>query len=198
MSTLHELATKLQESIIKQQENAHDSTNLNVSKYNNLKLKMNSSLHYPHVIVIIGISEATYNIKEGTKTDGGLGPDEKYVRKWLSNSLIMAELKEIYIHLNDLVSAEDEEGGNKQMTEEGEADEVKIDAPKINYRQRRGLMTAEELMAMPENNEEMLIDSNGDEADSEHQLSNSSYLESVDDIKKNLQAYFKSSFKRFK
>lgn len=75
MKTLHELAVKLQESIIKQQDDAHNSTTLNVTKYNNLKLKMDSRYAYPHVIVTIGISEAVFNIADGTKTDGGLGPD---------------------------------------------------------------------------------------------------------------------------
>ena len=94
MKTLHELATKLQKYIIQSQEDAHNQTNLNVTKYNNLKLRMETRIHYPNVIVCIGISEATFNIADGTKTDGGLGPDEKYVRKWLGSSTVIADLKE--------------------------------------------------------------------------------------------------------
>ena len=37
MKTLHEMAVKLQEYIIKSQEDAHNSTNMNVTKYKNLK-----------------------------------------------------------------------------------------------------------------------------------------------------------------
>lgn len=55
MKTLHEMAVKLQESIIAQQEDAHNSTTLNVTKYNNLKLKMSTKYTYPHVIITIGI-----------------------------------------------------------------------------------------------------------------------------------------------
>lgn len=83
MKTLHELATKLQQYIIKSQQDAHNSTNMNITKYNNLKLRMETKLHYPNVIISIGISEATFNIKEGTKTDGSLGPDERYVKNGL-------------------------------------------------------------------------------------------------------------------
>ena len=109
MKTLHEMAVKLQEYIIKSQEDAHNSTNMNVTKYNNLKLKMDSKIHYPHVIVCIGISEVVFNIAEGTKTDGGLGPDEKYVRKWLGNSTVLSDLKELYVAMSDLIRAEDED-----------------------------------------------------------------------------------------
>lgn len=197
MNTLHELATKLQESIIKQQENAHDSVNLNTSKYNNLKLKMSTTIKFPHVIVTIGISEAIYNIKEGTKTEGGLGPDERYVRKWLGNSTVLYDLNEIYTHLNDLVSAEEDNGGPQKVEyEEGEADEVKRDAPKVDYRKKRGLMTVEELMQNPTGDQELTSDYEMEKAD--EGLKSAGYLESVDDIKKDLKAYFKSSFRKFR
>ena len=39
MKTLNEMAVKLQESIIKQQDDAHNSSTLNVNKYNNLKIR---------------------------------------------------------------------------------------------------------------------------------------------------------------
>lgn len=127
MKTLHELATKLQTFIIKAQEDAHNSTNMSVAKYNNLKLKIESKYHFPNVIVCIGISEAVFNIKEGTKVDGGLGPDEKHVRKWLGNSTIISDLYEIWLSMNELVKAEEEE---KAVNMGGEADEAKSDAPK--------------------------------------------------------------------
>ena len=53
MKTLHELATKLQTFIIKAQEDAHNSTNMSVAKYNNLKLKIESKYHFPNLIVCI-------------------------------------------------------------------------------------------------------------------------------------------------
>ncbi len=142
MKTLHELATKLQTFIIKAQEDAHNSTNMSVAKYNNLKLKIESKYHFPNVIVCIGISEAVFNIKEGTKIDGGLGSDEKHVRKWLGNSTVISDLNEIWISMNELVKAEEEE---KNMSVEGEADEAKSDAPKKHKKQKNDdLATLEE------------------------------------------------------
>lgn len=139
MKTLHELATKLQEYIINSQQDAHNSTNMSVTKYNNLKLRMEATeLKYPNIIVRIGISEAIYNFADGTKTDGSLGPDEKYVRKWLGSSTVLADLKEIYNSLNDLVKIEDEE---KAVSMEGEAEEAKQDAPRRKRKFRNPLDT---------------------------------------------------------
>ncbi len=76
MKTLHELAIKLQDYIIKCQQDAHNSTNMNVTKYNNLKLRMETKLHYPNIIISIGLSECIYNFVDGTKIDGSLGPDK--------------------------------------------------------------------------------------------------------------------------
>jgi len=136
--TLHELANKLQESIIQQQEDAHNSSSLNVSKYNNLKLKMDTKYNYPHVIVAIGISEAVYNIKEMTKTEGGLGPDERYVRKWLGKSTIAYDLNEIWMTMGELVSAQEAiEEEQNNLKQEGVADESKIEAPNRSFKKKK-------------------------------------------------------------
>ncbi|MCM1338353.1 MAG: hypothetical protein NC191_01620 [Muribaculaceae bacterium] len=127
MKTLHEMATKLQTFIIKAQEDAHNQANLSIAKYNNLKLKIESKYHFPNVVVCIGISEAVFNIKEGTKVDGGLGPDEKHVRKWLGNSTTISDLNEIWLSMSELIKAADED---KVVELEGEAEEAKNDAPK--------------------------------------------------------------------
>ncbi len=97
-ATLNEMANKLQAYIIDLQSDAHSSTsmNLNLTKYNNIKLAMDETIRYPHVIIRIGISEATYSLRDGIRVDGGLGPDEKYVHKWLSNYTTISELEEIY------------------------------------------------------------------------------------------------------
>lgn len=126
MRTLHELAIKLQTFIIKSQEDAHNATNMSVTKYNNLKLKMDTKHNFPNIIVCIGISEAVFNFAEGTKVDGGLGPDEKYVRKWLGSSTIISDLKELWISTSELIKAEEED---KAISMEGGADEAKTDAP---------------------------------------------------------------------
>ena len=98
VATLNEMANKLQTFIIDMQSDAHTLTsiNFNMSKYNNLKLLMDEGIRYPHITIRIGISQATYSLRDIVRMDGGLGPDEKYIRKWLENSVIEYELSEIY------------------------------------------------------------------------------------------------------
>lgn len=197
MKTLHELATKLQQYIIKSQQDAHNETNMNISKYNNLKLRMETRLHYPNVIVSIGISEATYNIKEGTKTDGSLGPDERYVRKWLGTSAVIAELKEIYIAMCDFIKAEDE---NKSIAIEGEADEVKRDAPrKHKFRdliQASTITTAEEIESEDSDHEELLSVEETFQKRVSADEPDDNKPETVEHVKKGLKDMLKSMFRR--
>lgn len=136
MVTLNELANKLQAYIIEQQVDPHNFRQLSVHRYNNLKLKI-AQLNYPNVIVCIGISEATYNLDDGCKVDGGLGQDEKYVRKWLGRNTIRKELKELYYQLTDLISLE-EEVLMEEEEYEGTADEAKEVDFKI--RKRKSLL----------------------------------------------------------
>ncbi len=194
MKTLHEMAVKLQESIIAQQEDAHNSTTLNVTKYNNLKLKMSTKYTYPHVIITIGISEAIFNIADGTKTDGGLGPDEKYVKKWLGTSTVIADLKEIYISVGELVRAGEE---NKAVSQEGEADEVKRQAPK----KKKAFKDLIE-MAMPLDGAIDTVNDENDEIISEVEDNRPKpkdtedpEVETVEEIKKDLKSYLKAMFK---
>lgn len=98
VATLNEMANKLQTYIIDSQSDAYNYTNanINLAKYNNIKLSMDETIHFPHLTIRIGISEATYGLRGGIRRDGGLGPDEKYVHKWLNNFTIVSELMEIY------------------------------------------------------------------------------------------------------
>lgn len=195
MKTLHELAIKLQESIIKQQEDSHNSANLNVTKYNNLKIKMDTRYSYPHAIICIGISEAVFNIAEGTKTDGGLGPDEKYVRKWIANSTVISDLKEIWISLGELVKAEEQD---KAISQEGEADEVKREAPKKKKKFRNLLDMAMPVDGIPiegedieEDNSDYDVEADVEEGSEENKVC----TETVDEIKKDLKSYLKSMYR---
>lgn len=202
MKTLHELAIKLQESIIAQQEDAHNSVTLNITKYNNLKLKMDSTHAYPHVIIIIGISEAVFNIQDNTKTDGGLGPDEKYVKKWLGSSTVINDLKEIYIQMSELIRAEDED---KAIAQEGEAEEAKREPVRRKKRIFKNLLdmtiptegenlTPEEIASgeSEENSEEEdLIEGIEEE---EANRGKTSGDETVEEIKQDLKSYLKSMF----
>lgn len=199
MKTLHELAVKLQTHIIKSQEDAHNSTNMNITKYNNLKLRMETRLHFPNVIVCIGISEATFNIADGTKTDGGLGPDEKYVRKWLGSSTVIADLKEIWVAMSALIKPEDE---NKAIAIEGEADEAKKDAPRKKNKLRSLIDMTAPLDSEPEE-----IDNEGEERISIEEEAKqtptsstseetSEEPETVEEVKKGLKDYLKSMFRK--
>ncbi len=134
MTNLNDLAGKLQTFLIRAQMDAHNSRSLSKSRYNNLKLKISSQLQYPNVIITIGISEATYNIEDGTKTEGSLGPDEKYVYKWIGNKNIQPLLKELYLSMTELVDLEEEQQDLKDELEdelkgdmEGSAGESNID-----------------------------------------------------------------------
>lgn len=197
MKTLHELAIKLQTYIIKSQQDAHNETNMNITKYNNLKLRMETRHHFPNVIVCIGISEATFNIADGTKTDGGLGPDEKYVRKWLGSSTNIADLKELWLAMSALIKPEDE---NKSIAIEGEADEAKKDAPR---RKIKDLLTN----AMPleaalsdesieEDDTELLSVEEESHGKTSISSEDTGEPETVEEVKKGLKDYLKSMFRR--
>ncbi len=223
MPTLHEMANKLQDSIIKQQEDAHNSSTLNVSKYNNLKLKMHSKYNYPHVIVCIGISEAVFNIKDLTKTDGGLGPDEKYVRKWLARSTVAYDLNEIYISMDELISAkemaakEKEEIQEQVVKQEGEAGDVKVDNPRGNKRKKRLVSLDEQVKNSKTTVHDDIeldkrLDNHSNDEDYNYdyeevekkrttssaattESTNKSNSESETEIKEDLKAYLNSSFR---
>jgi len=103
VATLNEMANKLQVYIIEEQSDAHSSSafNLNIAKYNNIKLAMDETILYPHVVVRIGISEAFYDLRNRIRVEGGLGPDEKYVHKWLGYYSVVSELQDIYKQFRD-------------------------------------------------------------------------------------------------
>ena len=132
MTNLNDYATKLQTFLIREAQD--DGRRVSKARYNNLKMKISSRLQYPNVIITIGISEATYNIEDGTKTEGSLGPDERYVYKWLSRKEIQPALKELYLQMTELVDLEEEQQELKEELEdemmgdmEGFAGESKID-----------------------------------------------------------------------
>lgn len=130
MATLQELANRLQEYIIRQQESSSGSSQAILSKYSNVKLKMETSIRQPHVIVEIGISRATFNLDTNIKMDGGLGPFERYIRKWLDNSWIRYDLRELYKKLGEKAAEKKNwNNPNAVMYDEGAADEPKAYSP---------------------------------------------------------------------
>ena len=103
MANLNELATKLQEFIIRSQSDAHNGRNFSKSRYNNLKLKISSTLEYPNIIVSIGISEATYNNMLENMHLMGHKPNYD----WLMESKNQLETGKA--HLHELLEASEDE-----------------------------------------------------------------------------------------
>ena len=98
MKTLNEIARDLKDFVVELQSDAHNRTNTNVYRYNNLKLEIVDPLasKIPQVKITIGISDAIFNIDTGEKLLGGLGPDERYVMRWFMKSGTITELKEAW------------------------------------------------------------------------------------------------------
>ena len=95
--TLNELAGELKSLIIDLQSDAHNKSNINPARYNNLKLKIDPSQNAsPHVIVTVSMSEAIFNLSTGEKITGSLGPDERYALRWLTKGSTMEALKECW------------------------------------------------------------------------------------------------------
>ena len=95
--TLNELAGELKTLIVELQSDAHNKTNVNAQRYNNLKLSMDIAKEAtPHVVVNIAMSEAIFNINTAEKMSGGLGPDERYVLRWFSKGSTLEALKECW------------------------------------------------------------------------------------------------------
>ncbi len=99
--TLNELAGDLKEAIIDAQSDAHNKSNMNAARYNNLKLTMDPQASAnPEVVISLAMSEATFNIKTGEKVNGSLGPDERYVLKWLGKTNTLPALNECWLEIS--------------------------------------------------------------------------------------------------
>jgi hypothetical protein len=94
MKTLNELANELRDFIIDLQSDAHNKARIRLERYNNLKLIMDISANpTPHVKVSLSMSDADFSLKTREKINGGLGPDEKYVIRWLEKPDIVSDLQ---------------------------------------------------------------------------------------------------------
>ncbi len=95
--TLNELSASLKEFITENMD-AHNITGMKQYRYNNLKIVVADPriTKVPQFIITIGMSEATFNLLTGEKLSGGLGPDEKYVYRWIDRGSNKQELIEAY------------------------------------------------------------------------------------------------------
>ena len=97
MSTFKDLEDHLKNFIIQEQSDAHNTRSLNIAKYNNIKIWMDLAKYIqPHFFVRISISEAAFSINDGTKINGGLGYEERFVYKWYGRMGVKEKLLELW------------------------------------------------------------------------------------------------------
>lgn len=102
-SEFHSLEESLKDFLMNEQSDSYNSRNANFYKYNNLKILMEPNKYKePHFIIRIGISESVYDIAKGEKIFGGLGSDERYVRRWIGRHLTKYDLGAIWTKTNKI------------------------------------------------------------------------------------------------
>ncbi|MCM1003194.1 MAG: hypothetical protein NC408_02505 [Candidatus Gastranaerophilales bacterium] len=97
MTTFKDMEDRLKKFLLEEQSDAHNIKTMSAAKYNNIKIWMNPvKTPIPHVIIRISISEATYALSDFSKTNGGLGFEERYVIKWFGRAGIKEKLNELW------------------------------------------------------------------------------------------------------
>lgn len=97
MTTFNDMEDNLKNFIIQEQTDSHNVRNLNVVKYNNIKMWMDlTKITQPHIFVRISISEAVFSINDFSKLNGGLGYEERIVLKWFGRMGIKEKLMELW------------------------------------------------------------------------------------------------------
>jgi len=95
--SFNELSGNLKALIKDLNSDAHNARSFKEEHYNNMKMSMDPQKESrPHVTITISMSEATYSIDTGERLKGSLGPDEKYVIRWLKKSGVIDNLKEMW------------------------------------------------------------------------------------------------------
>lgn len=99
MATFKDMEDSLKAFIIQEQSDAHNRGSVNNAKYNNIKITMDATKNtLPHVIIRISISEATFSLNDFSKSNGGLGYEERLVLKWFGRYGIKEKLTELWSH----------------------------------------------------------------------------------------------------
>ena len=84
-------------------DDAHNSRSFRESRYNNMKITMNPQKDSrPHVTITIGMSEATYSLDTHNKIQGSLGPDDRYITRWLNRAGVKEELEKLWKEITDI------------------------------------------------------------------------------------------------
>ena len=97
MTTFKDMEDNLKNFLIQEQSDAHSSRNVNVAKYNNIKIWIDMNKYSePHIYVRISISEAVYSLNDGSKLNGGLGYEERFLIKWFGRMGVKEKLMELW------------------------------------------------------------------------------------------------------
>ena len=97
MTTFKDLEDHLRNFIIQEQSDAHNVRNINVAKYNNIRIWMDlSKYQQAHFFVRISISEAVFALNDCTRINGGLGYEERFIYKWYNRIGIKEKLIELW------------------------------------------------------------------------------------------------------
>lgn len=97
MASFNDLEDNLKRFILDEQSDAHNIRNVNVTKYNNMKIWMDASKYQmPHFIVRITISEAVFSLNDCVKINGSLGYEERLVIKWFGRMGVRDKLRELW------------------------------------------------------------------------------------------------------
>lgn len=95
--TLNEVAGDLKAYLIELQSDAHNKGNMRPERYNNLKLVMDLARNKnPHVVISVAMSEAEYTLPSGEKVSGSLGPDDRFVLRWIAKPNSIPTLMECW------------------------------------------------------------------------------------------------------
>lgn len=92
--SLHELSLDLIDYVVDMHRGQDSMSGFNKSRYNNLKLEISSpkETKVPQLKISIGISQAIFNLMPMQKVMGSLGPDERYVYRWISRDSVYNDL----------------------------------------------------------------------------------------------------------
>ena len=97
MATFKDMEDSLKKFMLQEQSDAHNVKTMNAAKYNNIKIWMDPTKNQqPHIIIRISISEATYSLNDFSRTNGGLGYEERFVLKWFGRYGIKEKLTELW------------------------------------------------------------------------------------------------------
>lgn len=97
MATFKDMEDSFKKFIIQEQSDAHNVRNVNLTKYNNIKIWIDMTKYtQPHFFIRVSISEAVFSLADCTKLNGGLGYEERFVIKWFGRMGIKDRLKELW------------------------------------------------------------------------------------------------------